>query len=103
MMSLHDSLIVLGISSDTFALPVRHLHQIHFKRIFFGILFVKTRINGFSDIYGWIGTAPDSLQSGVRTFRHFRCCGSNMQFQHYQLVGKMGYYLIPVIESEQIT
>ena len=103
MMSLHDSLIVLGISSDTFALPVRHLHQIHFKRIFFGILFVNTRINGFSDIYGWIGTAPDSLQSGVRTFRHFRCCGSNMQFRHYESFSNVLEYLIPVIEREHIT
>lgn len=89
MMSLHDSLIVLGMSSDTFALSIRIFHQIDFSRIFLGILFVKTRVNGCSDIYGWRGIAPDYQRWGVRTFRHFRCCGSNMQFQHYELFSVM--------------
>ena len=84
MMSLHDSLIVLGMSSDTFALSVRIFNQIDFNRIFFGILFVNTRVNGCSDMYGWIRKVPDYPQWEVRTFRHFRCCGSNMQSRHYE-------------------
>ena len=103
MMSLHDSLIVLGMSSDTFALSVRIFNQIDFNRIFFGILFVNTRVNGCSDMYGWIRKVPDYPQWEVRTFRHFRCCGSNMQSRHYESFSNVLEYLIPVIEREHIT
>lgn len=103
MMSLHDSLIVLGMSSDTFALSVRIFNQIDFNRIFFGILFVNTKVNGCSDTYGWIRKALDYLQWGVRTFRHFRCCGSNTQSRHCKSFSNVLEYLIPVIEREHIT
>ena len=57
----------------------------------------------YSDTYGWIRKALDYLQWGVRTFRHYRCCGSNTQFRHCKSLSNVLEYLIPVIEREHIT
>ena len=103
MMSLQDSLIAFGMSSDTFALRFSRSNQLYFRRIFFGILFVKTKVNASSDLYDWRETVPNSPLWEVRIFRRSRCCGSNTRFRHYGSFRNYWEYLIPVIESEQIT